>query len=366
MLVLAVMIICAVPLRAQAALKNRLYTTKYGFTYYFNSSGKVVKNALATVNGVTYGFDRNGRMYKSRLFTLNKKTYYALASGAIAKNRIVTVSGKRYFFGTTGARRTGWANYNNKKYYFPASGAVFKLCWKKIGNYTFWFTSGGYVGRNAWVQGYYINRYGHRISKPLKTATRKANNTRKVLRASLMLQNPELPTGCETVALTMALNYYGFNIPKTLIAKNYLPLTWDSNWVTKFVGDPFTQNGDGIASPGLAAVANRFLKDRGSALRAYDICGCSFTSLYKYIDDGTPVVVWNSIDMRYPTPAYSYTALGKTWTFFNSDHCVLLCGYDKQAGKVLVYDSLAGIVWRDAALFAQYYNRMGKMAVVIR
>ncbi|MFR7670840.1 MAG: C39 family peptidase [Collinsella sp.] len=36
-------------------------------------------------------------------------------------------------------------------------------------------------------------------------------------------QYPELPTGCESVALTNLLNYYGFGLGKTIIADYYLP-----------------------------------------------------------------------------------------------------------------------------------------------
>ena len=37
------------------------------------------------------------------------------------------------------------------------------------------------------------------------------------------LQMPELPTGCEITALTMALNYYGCPADKVEIAERYLP-----------------------------------------------------------------------------------------------------------------------------------------------
>lgn len=47
------------------------------------------------------------------------------------------------------------------------------------------------------------------------------------------MQNPELPTGCESVALTNALNYYGFGLGKTVIADAYMPKSsWD--FVTAF------------------------------------------------------------------------------------------------------------------------------------
>ena len=74
-----------------------------------------------------------------------------------------------------------------------------------------------------------------------------------------ILQLPDLPTGCERVALTMALNSYGFELDKTAIASDWLIL-YDENYVLGYAGDPFSENGAGIFPPGLCDTANDFLK----------------------------------------------------------------------------------------------------------
>lgn len=39
----------------------------------------------------------------------------------------------------------------------------------------------------------------------------------------VVLQMPELPTGCEITAMTMVLNYYGYMVSKEEMAVEYLP-----------------------------------------------------------------------------------------------------------------------------------------------
>lgn len=70
-----------------------------------------------------------------------------------------------------------------------------------------------------------------------------------ILPVENILQNPELPTGCESVALTMVLNYYGQKLSKTEIADKYLKKD-PENFVTLFKGDPHDISGDGIYAPG--------------------------------------------------------------------------------------------------------------------
>lgn len=43
----------------------------------------------------------------------------------------------------------------------------------------------------------------------------------------IVLQMPELPTGCEITALTMVLNYYGYPVDKVSMVSNFLPLADD-------------------------------------------------------------------------------------------------------------------------------------------
>ena len=45
-------------------------------------------------------------------------------------------------------------------------------------------------------------------------------------------QMPELPTGCEITAMTMALNYYGYQADKVEMATQYLPVLYEAEIYT--------------------------------------------------------------------------------------------------------------------------------------
>lgn len=365
-LLMMLSLIFVLSLTVSAAPKSQMVTQSDGYTYYYNSKGKIEKNKLVTYKKNTYGFNSLGRMYKNGLFTLKGKTYYATSKGPIAKNTFQIIEAKQYFFDSNGQRKTGWITYKNHKYYCPSSGTVYKSCWKKIGGYYYYFNRYRYIVTSRWVDGYYLNAKGHRVGTQLSESAQNAKHTKKTLSMKNIRQNPELPTGCESVALTMVLKYYKFNLGKTTIASQYLPKSGSGNFVTAFAGSPFSYSGCGIYSPGLTKTANSFLKAKHSDLKAYNYTGTSLTNLYKFIDDKTPVIVWNSMYMQNPIPSFSYYCSGKNWTFFTYEHCVVLCGYDKKNNKVLINDSLSGLVWRNKSSFERIYNKLGKMAVVIR
>ncbi|WP_368145390.1 C39 family peptidase [Collinsella aerofaciens] len=188
-----------------------------------------------------------------------------------------------------------------------------------------------------------------------------------VLNVPCTMQNPELPTGCESVALTNALNYYGFGLGKTVIADAYMPKSsWD--FVTAFLGNPHSaSNGNCISAPGLTNTANSFLISSGSSLRAYDVTGTGFYDLYSYLEAGHPVIIWSTIGMQnlgscYATQAYG----GRVYRTYTNSHTVVLRGFNRSLGTVYIADSLAGYVSNSAQRIASLYTQRGAQAVVIK
>ena len=188
-----------------------------------------------------------------------------------------------------------------------------------------------------------------------------------VLNVPCTMQNPELPTGCESVALTNALNYYGFGLGKTVIADAYMPKSsWD--FVTAFWGNPHSaSNGNCISAPGLTNTANSFLISRGSNLRAYDVTGTGFYDLYSYLESGHPVIIWSTIGMQnlgrcYATQAYG----GRVYRTYTNSHSVVFRGFNRSLGTVYIADSLSGYVSNSAERIASLYSQRGAQAVVLK
>lgn len=211
------------------------------------------------------------------------------------------------------------------------------------------------------------------------TATTTTTTTTTVMPSSTkinvncILQNasPALPTGCEATALTIALNYHGFSADKYDIAMNYLPRmnntgTYGADFTYVFPGNPTSSSGYGCYAPAIVATANAYFTAKKNASYAENISGREFTDLYKYVASGIPVVFWGTMNMCNPTTGSSWnTPDGKRVTWKRSEHCLVLVGYDKSAGTVLVADPLKGTVTYDASIVKQRYNAMGKNAVII-
>ncbi len=181
----------------------------------------------------------------------------------------------------------------------------------------------------------------------------------------LVYQHPELPTGCESVALTMLLKYYGFDIEKTTIAKDYL--VYSSNFVEGYMGNPFTTGGAGIYSPGLTRTANKFLNAQESDLNAKNVTDSTPEELYRYVSEDMPVVIWNTVYFLQNQPTGLKVKWGeKTYEWDSCEHCMVLTGYDLERNVVIVHDPIQGVIERDADGFWERYEKLGSMALIIR
>ena len=185
------------------------------------------------------------------------------------------------------------------------------------------------------------------------------------LDAEELLQRPELPTGCESVALTIALRTLGFDLDKTDIAEHYLVYS-QGNFVIGYVGDPYTNDGAGIYPPGIVRTADLYLGSMGSVYTGHDLTGCEAEELFACVAAGYPVLVWWTVDYKEPRMTTDFIEYGdETFWWYGNEHCVMLQGFDLIKGEVILQDPEKGQVRFDLGKFKEIYEAVGRFAVGI-
>ena len=192
----------------------------------------------------------------------------------------------------------------------------------------------------------------------------------------VILQKPELPTGCEITALAMVLNYYGLPADKVELAKQYLPMQemilykgadgkkYGPDMNRYFIGDPFS-NGLTCGTGAIMDAAGRYLHDQKSLHYAVDMTGSNVDALYNLVDQNCPVMIWITISMAdRMEPEGWYTENGVYVDWSSNDHGAVLIGYSES--KIMAADPLAGIVEYDKAQFEKIYEARGKRSMIIK
>ena len=190
------------------------------------------------------------------------------------------------------------------------------------------------------------------------------------LDAQPVLQNPELPTGCEVTALTAALNYLGYPVDKVTMADQYLTRAepYQATFGEAFIGSPHDANAWGCYAPVIVETAQKYLDEQGGGEVAQNLTGCSLKTLLWEVANGNPVITWVTINLtsRVEERYYWTTPKGEDAVFLINEHCVLLCGYDLNANTVTVCDPLEGKIQYNMDKFEDRYQLVYQQAVVLR
>ena len=368
-----------------------------GAWYWLDPETCAMRTGWLEEGGAEYWLDASGAMVSSRwILADDGQAFYAGSSGAIlckgvqsADGIIVTgedglpfagwieLDGNRFLFSDEGLMLTGWQELDGTWYYLNDQGIMqtgwlyWDGHWYLLGNSGAMQTGWNYVAGN-W---YYFNSWGHMACggwQYVGSVDYKFSSSGAMVGAWVdvpcYMQYPELPTGCESVALTNLLNYYGFGLSKTTIAGHYLPLSWSNNFVTAFAGDPFTGTGgfNGCVAPAIVIAGNNYLSAAGSSLRAVDVSFSSIPALKSRLSCGQPIEVWNTEWGGYPGGRYAASWYnGHSYGLWGGNHAVVLKGYDDEEGIVYVSDSISGDVTRDAKVFFSTWQMMDSQAVAI-
>lgn len=189
-----------------------------------------------------------------------------------------------------------------------------------------------------------------------------------------MLQNPELPNGCEVTSLAMLLNWAGVETDK-LELYQLLPrqgftggdgVIYGGDPEVVYAGDAFSETDGWYCFEGpVIEAGDAWLKDQGSSLTVQEVSGLGRDELEGYLSDGIPLAAW--VTLEYDVPRYSsYTWLlpsGQELIPFSNLHCVVLTGLE--SGAYRVADPISGWTTVDREQFWLSFDAMGRRAVVV-
>lgn len=190
-----------------------------------------------------------------------------------------------------------------------------------------------------------------------------------------VMQNPELPNGCEITSLTAVLNYKGYNADKLEMADVYLPKEafyrkdgklYGANPYVAYAGNPREKSGFFSYAPPIIEAANRYLDTVEGKENPIDISGSTREQIIEYLNQGTPVVIWVTLDLSKPKLDYSWhlTDTGEEKDMPVNLHCVVLNGYVDD--NVHVMNPLKGQVQYNADEFFQSYVELGSHALILQ
>lgn len=193
----------------------------------------------------------------------------------------------------------------------------------------------------------------------------------------IILQAPELPTGCEITALTMALRFYGFDADKVTMASEYLPCRpanlyygndgrlYGSDLNDYFIGDPFSTTGIICGTGAIVTAANAYLSDCGSTLKAEDLSGASPEELYELVAQDIPVVVWVTVGLEDRGEVEGwFTEDGDYVDWGRNDHGAVLIGYTNDT--VVIADPISGQTEYDRETFEKIFALRNNQCVILR
>ena len=347
--------------------------------YIFNSSGKMMANCWSNGDGSCMyhssssgAIDLKGIMTDSGIQLIddggNVRTgwiesqgsrYYCSADGVILTGW-QQIAGSWYYFNSDGRMATGWLNDGGNWYWLDSASGIMKTGWLSRGDTWYYLDAarGGVMFSNGW---YWIGSTDYKFSSSGAMVGAWVD-------VPCYSQYPELPTGCESVALTNLLNYYGFGLGKTIIADYYLPKGSNGNFVTAFDGNPRRSSGGlmGCVAPAITIAGNNFLRAAGSGKQAKDVSFSSISSIKNRLTCGQPVEMWNTEWGSWPGGRYAARWYnGHSYGLWGGNHAVVLKGYDDEQGIVYLSDSINGNVTRNAQVFFGTWQQMDSQAVVI-
>ena len=193
------------------------------------------------------------------------------------------------------------------------------------------------------------------------------------------ISQEKIPTGCEAVSTVMVLNYFGVNITPNTFIDNYLPCNkfykkdgkvYGPNPQDAFAGNPYEKKSLGCYPKVILKALDNMKNCHVSGMEKLefkDVSGMNFSKLIdNYIENQIPVLLWCTMNMNPPKDGMQYYLDdGSLYTWKAGEHCMVLCGYDKE--NYYLMDPLADgerVRYPKETVEARYVE-MGKYAAII-
>ena len=195
-----------------------------------------------------------------------------------------------------------------------------------------------------------------------------------LLDVAQILQNPELPNGCEITSCCEVLRFLGYPADKCELADRYLPRSerwYGTDPDRLYMGDPHKDDGSPetgyycFAGPVVAA-ANAYLAAHGGGYTARDLTGSEEADLVAQLQKGRPVIFWASLhfeDILYDACGAYLLPDGRSHRVFHHLHCMVLCGASDSQFTVADPLDYNRTVAREQ--FMRVYRQLGRRAVVL-
>lgn len=223
------------------------------------------------------------------------------------------------------------------------------------------------TGELLYADGTHFRR--HREDMPL-TESINLKKERVELEVDYISQFPSLTNGPEVTSLATVLRFFGYDISKDDLSENYLPKgkAGKVNFYDAYAGEPSSRNNSyGCYANAIVTTAKLYLEEKNSEYAVTDLTGSSFKDILEIVKEGLPVIVWTGKDLEEePKFTADWIVDGEYLLWKDNMHCVVLTGYDLNAGTVIVSDPMYGIKEYELSLFIKRFKQFYSQAVVIR
>ncbi len=205
-----------------------------------------------------------------------------------------------------------------------------------------------------------------------------AAHTGARLKVENILQNPEMPNGCEAVSLTVLFNHLGFQTTGRDLFDQYFDkedftygraAAYGPDPEYAYPGVPYEGGLGFYCFPGaVVKAANRYLAGQPGDYYAFDTTGMGEDGIFTALDEGNPVIVWITRDGE--APRYNKKFV---WTIDNTDenyrpyanlHVLVATGYDDE--YVYLADPLGNYEKMERPLFFTLHRQLGMRSVLVR